>query len=89
MSDDRASVLHPLAIGYAIEIYDELLADIAKDGFNHLPDVVTLIGLTHTECLKIMSIRVAELDPELAAFLLETSAGELSRIAKVLRDAKS
>lgn len=89
MTDNRAEALHPLAVNYMAEIYDKLISDIEKDGFRHLPDAVTLVGLTFTEGLKLMGHNIAAIDPKTAAFLLETSAGELNRVAKVFRDAKA
>lgn len=86
---DRINTLHPLAVGYMVEIYEKLVADIDQDGFKHLPDAATLVGLTFTEGLKAMAVRLAAHDPNVAADLLEISAGELNRVAKYFRDAKS
>lgn len=86
MTDNRAEALRPIAVGYMTEIYDKLIGDIYKDGFNAVPDAVTLVGITFTEGLKMMGMKIATIDPELAANLLETSAGELNRVAKLFRN---
>ena len=91
MSDtqERAKALHPIAVGYAEDIGSKLAADITQDGFTDMAEGLSLMCMTFTEGTKQLSLRIAPMSVEVAAELLEHSATELLRCAKVLRRAQS
>lgn len=84
MTEDRVSALAPIAVSNAQDIVDKLVEDMIKDGFTDLKDASLLMGMTFVECLKVMALRLAQIDKTVAVNILALSGNEVIRCSEIL-----